>query len=136
MEFNSVDIIKTETADLIKLNEYIVVVEFYDGCEVTKENAAEIRDKAITLFNGGKFFSIIDGTKAYATLSNETLSYFAQDSKLANHRMAQAIVVNTIALSMIANFYLKFKNPTRPVKIFDKINKAKIWLESQKYLLQ
>ena len=136
MDSNNIEKIETEVADLIKINAFILVVKFYDGCEVTRENAVEIRDMAISLFNGGKFFSIIDGTKGYATLTNEALAYSAKDEKLAEHRLAQAIVVDTLSLSMIANFYLKFKKPLRPVKIFDKMHKAHRWLESKKYLLE
>ena len=133
--FIETGIVETEVATLRKINEFILLVELQDGCEVTRENAIELRDKAISLFNGGKFFSIIDGTKGYATLTNETLAYSAKDEKLAEHRMAQAILVDTLSLSMIANFYLKFKKPLRPVKIFDKKHKAMAWLESKKHLL-
>jgi len=135
MDFSNIEIIKTEVADLIKVNEYTVLVELYEGSDITNDTVIELRDKAISLFNGGKFFSIIDGTKGYATLTNEALALSANDEKLAEHRIVQAIVVNTLSLSMIANFYLKFKKPLRPVKIFDKMHKATKWLESKKHLL-
>ena len=136
MDFDNIEMIKTEVADLIKVNEYTVLVELYEGSDITDDTVMELRDKAISLFNGGKFFSIIDGTKGYATLTNEALAKSANDVKLAEHRMAQAIVVDTLSLSMIANFYLKFKKPLRPVKIFDKRHKAYKWLESKKHLLE
>jgi hypothetical protein len=136
MSFNNHEIIKTEVADLTKVNEYTVLVELYEGIDITVDTVIELRDKAISLFNGGKFFSIIDGTQGYATLTNDALTQSANDVKLAEHRMAQAIVVDTLSLSMIANFYLKFKKPLRPVKIFDKMHKATRWLESQKHLLE
>ncbi len=133
---NNTDIVETEVAFLKKVNEFIVIVEFRADCNITRQNAAEVGKKAISLFNGGKFFSIIDGTKGLATLTNETLTYSATDKTLNKHRMAQAIIVDNIPLSMIANFYLKFKNPKRPVKVFDKIHKAYRWLESQQFLLE
>ena len=133
---NNTDIVETEVAFLKKVNEFIVIVEFRADCNITRQNAAEVGKKAISLFNGGKFFSIIDGTKGLATLTNETLTYSATDETLNKHRMAQAIIVDNIPLSMIANFYLKFKNPKRPVKVFDKIHKAYRWLESQQFLLE
>jgi len=136
MDFDNIEMIKTEVADLIKVNEYTVLAELYEGSDITDDTVMELRDKAISLFNGGKFFSIIDGTKGYATLTNEALAKSANDVKLAEHRMAQAIVVDTLSLSMIANFYLKFKKPLRPVKIFDKRHKASRWLESKKHLLE
>ena len=136
MSFNNHEIIKTEVADLTKVNEYTVLVELYEGIDITVDTVIELRDKAISLFNGGKFFSIIDGTQGYATLTNDALTQSANDVKLAEHRMAQAIVVDTLSLSMIANFYLKFKKPLRPVKIFDKMHKATKWLESKKHLLE
>lgn len=133
---NNTDIVETEVAFLKKVNEFIVIVEFKADCVITRENAAEAGEKAISLFNGGKFFSIIDGTKGLATLTNETLAYSATDEILVKHRMAQAIIVDNLSLSLIANFYLKFKNPKRPVKVFDKIHKAYRWLESQQFLLE
>ena len=136
MDSSNIEKIETEVADLIELNEYTVLIELYGGSDITADIVIELRDKAISLFNGGKFFSIIDGTKGYATLTNEALAYSAKDEKLAEHRLAQAIVVDTLSLSMIANFYLKFKKPLRPVKIFDKMHKAHRWLESKKYLLE
>ena len=133
---NYTDIVETECAILRKVNEFIVIVEFKADCVITRENAVEAGEKAISLFNGGKFFSIIDGTKGLATLTNETLAYSATDETLVKHRMAQAIIVDKLSLSLIANFYLKFKKPLRPVKIFDKMHKAHRWLESKKYLLE
>ena len=48
-------ITRTSTADLIKVNDYTLLVEFYDGKDITKENAVEIWNKVIDIFNEWKF---------------------------------------------------------------------------------
>lgn len=44
--------------------------------------------------------------------------------------VASAIVVNSTAYLLIANFYLKFNKPKRPYKVFKDVNVALNWLKT------
>ena len=45
---------------------------------------------------------------------------------------ASAVVVDTLAYKLIANFYLKFNKPKRPYKVFSKEDEAIKWLKTIK----
>ncbi len=45
---------------------------------------------------------------------------------------ATAVVVDTLAYKLIANFYLKFNKPKRPYKVFSKEEEAIKWLKTIK----
>jgi len=43
---------------------------------------------------------------------------------------AMAVIVSSIPIAMVANFYLKFNKPKRPYKVFKDRNDAIEWLKS------
>lgn len=45
---------------------------------------------------------------------------------------ASAVVVDTLAYKLIANFYLKFNKPKRPYRVFSKEEEAIKWLKTIK----
>jgi ribosome-interacting GTPase 1 len=62
--------------------------------------------------------------------------------KFASHPNANflsrgdAIVVQSLAQRLMANFYIKFNRPSRPTKIFDNLDEAIAWLHKVKEGLQ
>ncbi|MBL4657257.1 MAG: hypothetical protein JKX73_04600 [Flavobacteriales bacterium] len=126
---------EVDCATLWKLNSEIVLIRFNDGCHLDGSDAKTVGDAAIELFEGGKFLAIIDARNMGGTVGKEASNYFAQNEKLAAHRLAQAIVVNTLAMKLIAQFYIKVNKPRREAKIFNELDKALAWLETKKYLL-
>ena len=67
---------------------------------------------------------------------NVSLSKEARDNavKIEDQSMlgATAVVVDTLAYKLIANFYLKFNKPKRPYKVFSKEEEAIKWLKTIK----
>jgi hypothetical protein len=67
---------------------------------------------------------------------NVSLSKEARDNavKIEDQSMlgATAVVVDTLAYKLIANFYLKFNKPKRPYKVFSKEEDAIKWLKTIK----
>lgn len=65
---------------------------------------------------------------------NVSLSKEARDNavKIEDQSMlgATAVVVDTLAYKLIANFYLKFNKPKRPYKVFSKEEDAIKWLKT------
>ena len=46
--------------------------------------------------------------------------------------IADAILINSLAHKLQANFYLKFNKPVKPTKLFNAREKAVVWLLKQK----
>ena len=118
-----------------KLNDQVVLIRFRDGFYVELNDAISIGEAALELFEGRKFVALIDARNIGGTVDKEASNYFAQNEKLAAHRMAQAIVVNSLALRLVARFYIMINKPLREARVFDTIEEAMEWLETKKHLL-
>ena len=122
-------------AVLSKYDDEIIHIKFKNGSEVKLEDAIELREKSIKMFEGKRFLALVDASNILGSMTNEARNFFAKDEKLASHRMAQAIVVNNLALSLLANFYLRVNRPIREARIFKEKSNAVKWLETKKHLL-
>ena len=123
------------TGSISKLNDYVAWVRFNNNSYVNLEQAIEMRDKGLELFQGEKYFGLIDTREVFTNASNEALQFLANDDKLSKFCVAQAIVVDNLAVSMVANFYTKYIKNNKEVKTFNDIDKAMKWLETKKTLL-
>ena len=61
----------------------------------------------------------------------ESRAFSASEEGL-KYTMADAMVFNSMAHRLMANFYLKFNKPSRPSKAFTSIESAREWLLSIK----
>lgn len=52
---------------------------------------------------------------------------FGKKNENAVPKLCTAVVVNSLAHKLVANFYLKFNKPTIPFKVFDQMNDAEKW---------
>ena len=118
-----------------KLTDQILLIRFKDGSDLCLDDAKAVGDAAMDLFGGKNFFTIIDARNMGGSVAREASNYFAQDERLTEHRRAQAIVVNTLAMKIVARFYIKIDKPLREVQIFNEIEEAIDWLDTKKHLL-
>ena len=118
-----------------KLQDKIILIQFRDGFNLNEDDAIAVRDAAFELIGEGKFLTIIDARNIGGSMGRRASQYFAQNEKLVARRMAQAIVVNTLALKLVVRFYIKINTPKREAQIFEKIEEALEWLETKKHLL-
>ena len=125
-----------ECATLWKLDESILLIRFIDGFNLNLEDAIAVRDASFELSEGKKFLTLIDARNIGGSLGKRASEYFAQNEELSARRMAQAIVVNTLALKLIVRFYMKINKPRREAQTFDNVEEALVWLESKKHLLE
>ena len=123
-------------ATVLKLTDQIVLIRFKDGVNVELEDAVNLRDTCIELFGEEKFLALIDARNMEGSVDKKASNYFAQNEKVVTQRMAQAIVVNTLALKLLARFYIMVNKPKREVKICTEIEEAMVWLDTKKHLLE
>ncbi len=65
-----------------------------------------------------------------SSLTPEVREWMASDTRKSRVG-ADAIIVKSLALKIIANYYLKFNKPSHPTKIFNHENVAELWLKEQ-----
>ncbi|MCU0436212.1 MAG: hypothetical protein MUC87_22335 [Bacteroidia bacterium] len=76
------------------------------------------------------FLAILDA-RHIAGMSNEARNYGVNNS-FSTMIKAMAIVVDSPATRILANFYMKFNRPRVPTKVFSDPENAKAWLLSIK----
>ena len=123
-------------ATLWKLNNEIILARYKDGTDLDIEDAVEVRDALIEVAGGRKFLGLVDARNMGGTLARKASDYLAKDAKLNALMMAQALVVNNLALILIARFYILMSNPISEAKIFRSLEEALDWLETKKPLLK
>lgn len=108
----------------------IVYVTFKDNCNLDIPLQMRLLDY---------YYDITDGKLMhfmFFAAENVSLSKEARDNavKIEDQSMlgATAVVVDTLAYKLIANFYLKFNKPKRPYKVFSKEEDAIRWLKTIK----
>jgi hypothetical protein len=125
-----------DCATLWKLNNEVILVRYKDGANLELEDAVEVRDAFIELAGGRKFLGLVDARNMGGTLGRKASDYFAKDEKFNTLMMAQALVVNNLALTLIARFYIMISNPISEARIFKNIEESLDWLETKKHLLE
>ena len=106
----------------------IVYVTFKDDCNLDIPLQMRLLDYYRDITDG-KLMHFM-----FFAAENVTLTKEARDNavKIEDQSMlgATAVVVDTLAYKLIANFYLKFNKPKRPYKVFSKEDEAIKWLKS------
>jgi hypothetical protein len=104
-----------KTGTPIELPEY---KEFMEGCQ--------------SLIGERKVLNIVDLRGQYVYFSKEARAYTASNEQLNNMRIAEAILVDNVAIRIAAQFYLSLFKPPVKTKLFSDLMDAKKWLQQQK----
>ena len=79
-----------------------------------------------------KVLNIVDLRGQFVYFSKEARKYAATDEKLNQMRIAEAILVDNVAIRIAAQFYLSLFKPPVKTKLFSDLLEARKWLEQQK----
>lgn len=96
--------------------------------ELTLEDAIEINQLAYETINGQPFVIVIISNQISSDISNDAMEYFATDKKIVDLRLAQALVVKSLAHRLIASLYMSLQKRSAPIKVFKEEELAKDWL--------
>ncbi len=116
----------------------LVTVELVDGiilCVLKSETVdLSIAKMAVAhrvkMF-GDKDYPILVSTKNVKHITKEARDYLASKDG-CNKVKAGAIIVDSIVMSVIANFFLQISKPLVPSKLFTNRERAIEWLHTQK----
>ncbi|MGQ0828236.1 MAG: DUF7793 family protein [Bacteroidota bacterium] len=97
--------------------------------EFTGKDAWEILGAVKEIGSGKKFPNLITTSKGYVAISSEARALSASEPGNI-YTLADAIVVNSTAFKLIANFYISFNKPVRPTRLFTSEKEAVEWLKT------
>jgi hypothetical protein len=121
--------IELAKAHLYLLDDGFTSITFKDKVNFELEDAIELDNYTYDWVNGSSFVTLVDARNIRSNMSHKARDYFAKNEKITNIRKGQAIVVNSLHIKLLANFYMNFHKPSDPVKIFTDYDKAKDWIQ-------
>ncbi|MCC7196542.1 MAG: hypothetical protein IT356_13395 [Gemmatimonadaceae bacterium] len=105
---------------------YVELTEFMEDVDLTSiENLTELIGK----LSNGIPAKIIINIKSFNTMTEEAKKYSASQ-RGQRFTKANAIVINSLAAKLGANFFIRFFKPVTPTKVFNSVIEAKAWLHS------
>ena len=120
-------VIETSTAEISLLPGNIVKMKFKQDVDVTLEEIKENHEAAKKITNGKKHFVLLD-VRGYITGSDKARAFCASKTPVP-YRMAVAAIVDSLAVRLRTNSYIKFNKPVIPTRIFSEEEKAIEWLK-------
>lgn len=95
--------------------------------QISRELAQKIVDLRLSFVDGQTLPAIVDGSvvKHLTKEAREVLS----SERASQHIAALAVIVRNPVTRAIANFFLKFQQPSYPFRLFTDPEKAKQWLK-------
>lgn len=115
----------------IHIDDYgIVHTRFKHGAQVDIEEMKVIEQALFQITKNKHFKTIMDIRNKFVNFDVEARSYAAK-GEITKNITAQVILVNTLPMKMITNFFLRFDSPKYPTRAFQDEEKAIIWLESK-----
>ena len=111
------------------LQQDVVQYELNVNMPLTTEKA-EVILKTCNELVKGKYY-LLNIMNAKLQPSADVFDFYAS-KKRQEHIIADAFVLNSPALKMMSNFYLKLKKPQIPTKVFSDSIRALAWIEQMK----
>ncbi|MCW8897324.1 MAG: hypothetical protein OQJ96_07895 [Flavobacteriales bacterium] len=124
-----IDCIETETA-ILELRDGYLYAAFKEDAIVELEHVIANKEAREKLQQGKKALILGDIRKMWH-ISKAAQDYLAS-KEVTNLNIAMAILTSSLMTVLIANFFIKFKKPAAPTKMFKSEEKAIKWLLSFK----
>ncbi len=128
MKFVNGSITEIEEAVITERKDGIVHVHFKEGTEIT----VKLQGKLLDIYNdicGDEHKPFLFTASEYVTIGKE-----ARDNSIIMEAMypgsASAVIANSIAYRLIANFYLTVNKPKSAYRVFGDEGKAIEWLKT------
>lgn len=125
---NTIDKIKTATGSVSFQEEGIVRYQIDQTDELTLQNVKEYLESVRSL-GGGKAFCNLVVMKEFIQVGEDARKYAASEESNI-YTIADAFVINSFALKLVGNFYIRYNKPVRPTRIFNNEEDALVWLRT------
>ena len=121
------EVITTRTAKISQIAEEILRVEVLESSDVKEEDALENYLACKKMARGRKVAILID-SRTQTTASNEARA-FSSGAEVSKLVIARAILIDSLAVKLLGNFYILVNKPHSPTRLFKEEKEAMVWLE-------
>lgn len=119
---------KTRTCEIIyREEEGFLRVTVFPDVDMSVEDARNDFETARILVNN-KPMPVLSDPRQLKSSSHEVRSFYAS-KELAENILAMAVLVDSLAIKMVVNFFIKFHKPHFPTRMFNKEDEALAWLK-------
>jgi hypothetical protein len=126
-------VIETNSAFISLIEEVVLVVKVKENMEIDVPQMWENYNATLQLCPKGDF-PVLFETEDFVTITKEARELGAS-KEMAKDACAMAIMINSMAIRIFANFFIKFNKPMRPTKLFTDRDAAILWLKEQYKLM-
>lgn len=120
--------VKTRTCEIIfHEEEGFLRVSVLPEVEMNLEDARSDFEAARILANNTPL-PILSDPRQLKSSTHEVRSFYAS-KELAENILAMAVLVDSLAIKMVVNFFIKFHKPHFPTRMFNKEAEALAWLK-------
>ncbi|MBR9833253.1 hypothetical protein GYB57_14000 [bacterium] len=106
----------------------LLEVEYQANFLVDRNEALLVMEHSRQFRNGSNKYTMITATQDYFNMTPEARSTFAAEMKTGFKLQKMAILVNSLAYRIMANFFIRFDKPPVPTKLFNSRKEAIDWL--------
>lgn len=121
--------VETSVANVYLKEKDLVVVKYKPNADVELDDMIAIHEAERKITNDKKHVALLDA-RGFISISNEARQYGAS-TKPTRYRIAAALLVDSLSVRILGNFYLNFNKPKVPTKMFSDEKKAISWLKRQ-----
>ncbi len=125
------NIVEMHTATMLFEDDGVVLIKFKDGIKLGVEEVKEIVDETIDLVEGQRYRSLVDARDIFAAMNSKARNYLIHHKEINRLTIAQAIVLNNIAIRLLAQIYISLNRAPIPIRMFTNIDVARAWLMKQ-----
>jgi|ERR1035437_3299618 hypothetical protein len=106
----------------------LLIVTLTDDIELDLEDIKKQREIAYTFHKGKP--NVVLAIAGQRTTATEDARKYAS-SNVPEGRVAEAIIIKSLSVRLMGNFYLNFHKPNFPTKIFSNKEEALVWLKEK-----
>lgn len=125
---DTLDKINTAIGTISIQEEGIIRYEIDNVDEITRENLDEYFEVVKNL-GGGKAFCNLVIMEKFVQVGEDARKYAASEEN-NTYTIADAFVINSFALKIVGNFYIRYDKPVRPTRLFTNEEDALKWLRT------
>lgn len=121
--------IVTRTAEIVLGDDGIIRKKILDDVDIEEADIIENQQAVLALTGNAPYVIVTDGREANVRISHEARQYVA-GPVVSQYRIAEALLIDSMASRITANFYLRVNKPISPTRLFTDEQKALEWLRT------